>query len=119
MDSPANESSMIANAENPQPSKPRKRSVSPSSFRKGCDLCHQPNDVLVRCQIDDTATWHFVCPRKCWKNVSGGVVDGSMDHPFYLYGGMWKNKHAMVTAKKPKPKKLKKSTKIYTVAAES
>ena len=33
------------------------------------------------------------------------MIDGSVDYPFYRYGGMWKNKHAGVSAKKPKPKK--------------
>jgi len=68
--------------------KASKRSASPSSFRKSCDLCHEPNDVLVRCQIDATTTWRFICPRKCWKNVSGGVIDGSLEHPYYKYGGV-------------------------------
>jgi len=80
-----------------------KRSKSPSSYRKKCDLCHTPSDVLVRCRIDDTLNWHFVCTSKCWKEVSGGVVDGP-DKPYYVYGGMWKNKHAGVSAKKPKGK---------------
>ena len=65
-------------------------------------MCNTPSDVLVRCQIDDTAVWRFVCTKRCWKQVSGGVVDGSMDRPSYKYGGMWKNKHALVSAKKPK-----------------
>ena len=82
-----------------------KRAKSPSAYRKSCDLCHTPNDVLVRCQIDETCSWHFVCTKKCWKDVSGGIVDGDSDHPYYRYGGMWKNKHAGVSAKKPKPKR--------------
>ena len=86
------------------PAKAQKRSKSPSAYRKPCDLCHAPNDVLVRCRIDDTCAWYFVCTKKCWTKVSGGVVDGSPDHPHYKYGGMWKNKHAGVSAKKPKPK---------------
>ncbi len=81
-----------------------KRSKSPSAYRKPCDLCHAPSDVLVRCSIDDTSVWHFVCTKSCWKKVSGGAIDGSLDHPHYRYGGMWKNKHAGVSAKKPKPK---------------
>ena len=85
-------------------SKPRKRDISPSSFRKPCDLCHTVCDVLVRCRIDDTQEWHFVCTGKCWRQVSGGKIDGP-DMPFYQYGGMWKNKHAGVSAKKPKKKK--------------
>ena len=87
------------------PGNSKRRSPSPSAFRKACDLCHEANDVLVRCQFDATATWHFICPKSCWKKVSGGVVDGTPDHPHYRYGGMWKNKHAHVTAKKPKREK--------------
>lgn len=68
--------------------KSSKRSTSPVSFRKPCDLCHEPNDVLVRCRINSTATWHLICPKKCWKDVSGGVIDGSLDHPYYKYGGV-------------------------------
>lgn len=70
--------------------------------RKACTLCSQLRDVLVRCQIDDTGKWHFVCPGACWKRVSGGVIDGDGgdDHKFYRYGGMWKNKHEAVSAKK-------------------
>lgn len=72
--------------------------------RKPCTLCAEPRDVLVRCQIDDTGKWHFVCPGRCWKQVSGGVIDGdkSEEHQWYRYGGMWKNKHEAVSAKKPK-----------------
>ena len=29
---------------------------------------------------------------KCWRDVSGGVVDGDDAHPFYRYGGLWKNR---------------------------
>ena len=50
----------------------------------------------------------MVCPGKCWKEVSGGVVDGNADHPYYRYGGAWKNKVAGASAKKPKNKKGKK-----------
>lgn len=80
-----------------------KRDISPSSFRKPCDLCHAPKDVLVRCRIDHTQEWRFVCTGKCWRQVSGGEIDGP-NKPFYQYGGMWKNKHAGVSAKKPKKK---------------
>jgi hypothetical protein len=74
-------------------------------YRKPCTLCETPRDVLVRCQIDESGTWHFVCPGSCWKRVSGGVIDGdkSQEHSHYRYGGMWKNKHEAVSAKKPKP----------------
>lgn len=29
-------------------------------------------------------------------------MDGDSEHPHYHYGGMWKNKHEAVSAKKPK-----------------
>lgn len=78
-------------------------------YRKPCTLCHTPRDVLVRCQIDESGNWHFLCPGSCWKKVSGGVIDGdnSDEHKFYRYGGMWKNKHEAVSAKKPKAKSSK------------
>jgi hypothetical protein len=28
---------------------------------------------------------------KCWVYVSGGVADGDEKHPYYRYGGLWKN----------------------------
>lgn len=31
---------------------------------------------------------------KCWNDVSGGVVDGDNAHPYYRYGGLWKNRRA-------------------------
>ena len=71
-------------------------------YRKPCTLCEQPRHVLVRCQIDETRRWHFVCPGSCWKRVSGGVIDGDDKHKLYRYGGMWKNKHEAVSAKKPR-----------------
>lgn len=60
--------------------------------QKPCTLCKQQKDLLIRCQIDKTETWHMVCG-KCWKTVSGGVVDGDAQHPEYRYGGLWKNLH--------------------------
>jgi hypothetical protein len=45
----------------------------------------------VRCQIDESAQWHFVCPGACWKSVSGGVEDAKGlegQFPWYRYGGM-------------------------------
>ena len=75
-----------------------------TDHRKPCTLCSRPRDVLVRCLVDETGSWHFVCPGSCWKFVSGGVMDGDdkEEHNFYRYGGMWKNKHEAVSAKKPK-----------------
>ena len=79
-------------------------------YRKPCTLCANSRDVLVRCQIDETNRWHFVCPGTCWKEVSGGVMDGDKAeaHKHYRYGGMWKNKHEAVSAKKPKHATVKK-----------
>lgn len=58
---------------------------------KSCTLCSTPRDILIRCQIDETAKWHFVCPGACWKSVSGGVEDArglEGKYPYYRYGGM-------------------------------
>lgn len=85
----------------------------PESYRKPCTLCSTPRDVLVRCQIDPASAdearvkpdaWHFVCPGACWRRVSGGVIDGDLKEgrEGYRYGGMWKNKHAGVSAKVPR-----------------
>ncbi|KAG8531024.1 uncharacterized protein KY384_004381 [Bacidia gigantensis] len=86
------------------PNKANKRALSPSAHRKACSLCGNLADVLVRCQVDSSARWQFVCPSQCWRAVSGGVIDGDEHHPDYKYGGMWKNKHAGVSAKKKKGK---------------
>ncbi|KAL7007881.1 hypothetical protein EMMF5_002528 [Cystobasidiomycetes sp. EMM_F5] len=85
---------------------------SHSKYSKPCDLCNNPKDVLVRCQIDKDGRWHFVCTGKCWREVSGGAIDGTPDHPYYRYGGMWKNKHDAVSAKKRKPRTKSKSDTI-------
>ncbi len=74
-------------------------------YRKACTLCEKLRDVLVRCQIDETGQWHLICPGTCWKRQSGGIVDGDGANRFYRYGGMWKNKHEAVSAKKPKSSK--------------
>lgn len=58
---------------------------------KECTLCHTPRGVLVRCQIDESGKWNFVCPGKCWTSVSGGVEDAKGfegQYPYYRYGGM-------------------------------
>lgn len=62
-----------------------------SAGQKPCTKCAKSSDLLVRCQIDQGGTWHLVCG-KCWKEVSGGVVDGDEKHPHYRYGGLWKNR---------------------------
>ncbi|KZM19457.1 uncharacterized protein EKO05_0003086 [Ascochyta rabiei] len=73
---------------------------------KECTLCHTPRQILVRCQIDESGVWNFLCPGKCWTSVSGGVEDArgfEGRYPRYRYGGMWKDRHAdgPVSAKKP------------------
>mmetsp|Transcript_22240 Transcript_22240/g.33386 ORF Transcript_22240/g.33386 Transcript_22240/m.33386 type:complete len:260 (-) Transcript_22240:57-836(-) len=65
----------------------------PSVGRKSCDVCSKSVDLLIRCTIDQTQNWNMVCG-SCWKNVSGGVVDGDAAHPYYRYGGLWKNRKA-------------------------
>ena len=95
-----------------------KRTTSPSAHRKQCTLCHTPCDVLVRCRIDETLGWHFVCPYKCWTQVPGGEIDGP-GKPYYQYGGMWKNKHVGVSAKKPKRKgKANRTAKTWAASGE-
>lgn len=59
--------------------------------QKDCDVCHKSVDLLIRCSIDESQQWKMVCGR-CWKDVSGGVVDGDANHPHYRYGGLWKNR---------------------------
>ncbi|KAK5089023.1 hypothetical protein LTR05_003247 [Lithohypha guttulata] len=91
------------------------KSDDPESHNKPCTLCGTPRQVLVRCQIDEGAQWHFVCPGKCWKSVSGGVEDAKgfeAEHPYYRYGGMWKNKHADGPLSAKKPKKVKDRQKL-------
>jgi len=78
---------------------PAKEITPPNPHSKPCSLCNRPRDVLIRCQIDETKKWHFVCTGKCWQSVSGGSADGDQQHPLYRYGGMWKNKHDAVSAK--------------------
>ena len=71
----------------------QKRAGSDASVgQKPCHLCNRPVDLLIRCTVDTDSGWRMVCG-KCWKSVSGGVVDGDEDHPHYRYGGLWKNLH--------------------------
>lgn len=65
----------------------------PSAGQKECDMCHKSVDLLVRCTYDESLKWNMVCG-KCWKEASGGVVDGDTSHPYYRYGGLWKNRRA-------------------------
>jgi len=80
-----------------------RRALSPQekaeAKRKACSLCEKRVDLLVRCRIDASATWHMLCGR-CWKDASGGVPDGDAEHPHYRYGGLWKNRSAKVATPK-------------------
>jgi hypothetical protein len=66
---------------------------------KPCTMCGTARQVLVRCQIDETGKWNFVCPGKCWHSVSGGVEDAKgfeAQYPHYRYGGMVSEKQLMM-----------------------
>jgi len=65
----------------------------PSAGQKQCTICKKSVNLLIRCQYDKSGQWGMVCG-KCWQDVSGGVVDGDKDHPYYRYGGLWKNRRA-------------------------
>ena len=69
----------------------REGRADPSVGQKTCDVCGKSVDLLIRCTIDASGDWKMVCG-KCWHTVSGGVVDGSPNHPHYRYGGLWKNR---------------------------
>ena len=69
----------------------REGRADPSHGQKKCDVCGKSVDLLVRCTIDESAAWKMVCG-KCWNSVSGDVVDGDANHPYYHYGGLWKNR---------------------------
>ena len=66
---------------------------NPTAGQKQCTICSKSVDLLIRCQYDVTEQWGMVCG-KCWNDVSGGVVDGDAAHPYYRYGGLWKNRRA-------------------------
>ncbi|KAJ9115227.1 hypothetical protein QFC20_001094 [Naganishia adeliensis] len=76
--------------------------LDPSTSTKKCEQCGKPSDVLIRCRKDETEKWFLLCPGTCWKEASGGKVDGTKDTPWYRYGGVWKNKKAATSGKKPK-----------------
>ncbi|KAL7472508.1 hypothetical protein ACHAXS_012865 [Conticribra weissflogii] len=65
----------------------------PSAGKKQCTICKKSVNLLIRCTYDESGEWGMVCG-KCWKDVSGGVVDGDAHHPYYRYGGLWKNRRA-------------------------
>lgn len=76
---------------------------------KACDVCSKDAHEMTRCRIDATKEWKLVC-NECWKDVSGGVVDGDAEHPHYVYGGVWKGKKN----RKGNPRKPKKACAGYS-----
>ena len=68
----------------------------PAAGQKRCTLCSKSVNLLIRCTYDKSGEWGMVCG-KCWNDVSGGVVDGDASHPYYRYGGLWKNRRAQQT----------------------
>ncbi|KAM0717555.1 hypothetical protein Q7P37_007407 [Cladosporium fusiforme] len=82
----------------------QKQSSSSSSDDDDDDDDHEPKPSLPSPPNLKPNTWHFVCPGACWRRVSGGVIDGDLEkgREGYRYGGMWKNKHAGVSAKVPR-----------------
>jgi hypothetical protein len=58
---------------------------------KRCDKCRVFVDQMIRCRVDASRQWRMICDA-CWPSVSGGVTDGDDAHPFYQYGGLWKNR---------------------------
>lgn len=62
-----------------------------SAGQKQCDMCSKSVDLLIRCQYDESLQWKMICGA-CWNVASGGVVDGDVNHPYYKYGGLWKNR---------------------------
>lgn len=65
----------------------------PTAGQKQCTICNTSVNLLIRCTYDKSGQWGMVCG-KCWNDVSGGVVDGDDKHPYYRYGGLWKNRRA-------------------------
>ena len=85
-----------------------------ASHDKPCTLCGTPRGVLVRCQIDASGRWHLLCPGACWRQASGGQEDArgaESAHPYYRYGGMWKNRHVDGPASARKPRRVKERQK--------
>jgi len=72
----------------------REGTADPTEFNKDCTLCGTSSELLIRCTVDKTKAWEMVCG-VCWNDVSGGVTDGDAGHPFYNYGGVWKNRYAV------------------------
>merc|ERR1740130_2682584 len=78
----------------------REGNASPDVGRKACQICSTPVDMLIRCTIDETQQYKMICG-SCWPSISGGIPDGnSKTHPYYNYGGLWKNRNAASNSKR-------------------
>ncbi|GIL56805.1 hypothetical protein Vafri_12105 [Volvox africanus] len=88
----------------------------PGKGRKPCTLCSRPRDLLIRCQVDPTLTWHMACG-KCWMEASGGEIDGAGDRPHYRYGGLWKNHHKAASGRSKVPSTSKPGMVAAATAA--
>jgi hypothetical protein len=51
---------------------------------KLCNRCQENSKILYRVQFAIDRAWVLVCPQ-CWQIVS-------LDNPYYLYGGTWKQR---------------------------
>ncbi len=92
--------------------KSRERKGDADAAMKPCDACARKRDVLVRCRSSNASEWRMLCG-KCWRDVSGGVVDGTPDNEGYAYGGMWKNmRREGATARMPASAKAHASAVI-------
>jgi hypothetical protein len=78
----------------------REGNAAPDVGRKSCQICSTPVDMLIRCTIDETQQYKMICG-SCWPSISGGIPDGnSKTHPYYNYGGLWKNRNAASNSKR-------------------
>lgn len=53
----------------------------------------RPTKNTLRCCAPPGSRAAQACG-KCWREASGGVPDGDAAHPYYRYGGLWRNLHA-------------------------
>uniref|UniRef100_A0A7S3NL29 DUF2256 domain-containing protein n=1 Tax=Aureoumbra lagunensis TaxID=44058 RepID=A0A7S3NL29_9STRA len=97
--------------------KTKKNTLAVSTAAKGqkmCDLCKKNVDLLIRCRTDQSKQWKMICG-PCWSKVSGGVTDGDENHPYYQYGGLWKNRHSKKNLSTKPPSPSSKRNKEDTV----
>ncbi|KAK4499076.1 hypothetical protein PRZ48_009588 [Zasmidium cellare] len=91
-----------------------------STGSKPCTICNTPKDVLVRCQIDETGKWHFVCPGACWRSVSGGEEDArgfEKEYPHYRYDGPTSAKKPQKVKEKQKERRAEREREGFAGSA--